>query len=561
MNGVMKKFFSTFLLIVLASTLMLVGTTKPSTAGPAPTGEIVYAVGDLGAENFEPLGLAVPFWIGITNERWMRFQYNTEKPGFYPVLAKKWEFAPDYSYLDVYIRKGVQWQGGWGELTAEDFQYSFLLHKDEEAGSSEAGWFAPPDQGGFIKSTEVIDPYHWRINLSALPVTSWFAAIATNYVCVMSKKYCEKVGMEKAIQEPIGTGPWQLIEHVPGSYMKFKAFDKYWGEKPDFQYLTIKRAPDEVAQIAMLKTGEADLVDITADKMAEVKAAGFQVKKLAENTGQCLEFGGQLLSSDPKFDPTVPWAAHTDEPAGSDWNQRALKVRKALNLAVNRASIREKILNGACTPMTTYFYAPSMRGYKSKWKEYPYDVARAKQLLKEAGYPNGFAKPITMYIDSDIAISGPKGSDVAATVADDLEALGLKVKRQKTDIDAFNTLWQAHEGAWSMVVVYYPVFWTPGQWWEWQLASNAMYHDAFMHSDFDEIVTTYSSAANKSTEDQTRILQKGTDWIYKNYMFAPIAYQDRLIAMSPKIGGLSQYEVYWVGAPSALNFEFFTHGK
>ena len=142
----------------------------------------------------------------------------------------------------------------------------------------------------------------------------------------------------------MGRDHGSLIEHAAGSHMKFKAFDKYWGKKPDFQYLTIKCAPEEDAQIAMLKVKDADLADITADKMTEVKAAGFQVKSMPEVNAQYLVFGGQLLSSDPKFDPTVPWAAHTDEPADSDWNRRALKVRKALNLAINRAVIVRRYL-------------------------------------------------------------------------------------------------------------------------------------------------------------------------------------------------------------------------
>ena len=492
----------------------------------------------------------------------MRFHYNTEKPDFYPVLAEKWEFAPDHSYMDVYVRKGVQWQGGYGELTADDFQNSFSVWTDIGSDASASWWLAPPEEGGFIKSTEVVGPYHWRINFSAVPPTSWLADVSANYNCILSKKYCEEVGLDKAIQEPIGTGPWQLIEHAAGSHMKFKAFDKYWGKQPDFQYLTIKCAPEEDAQIAMLKAQDADLADISADKMAQVKAAGLQVKNLKEVNAQYLVFGGQLLSSDPKFDPTVPWAAHTDEPADSDWNRRALKVRKALNLAINRAIIREKVLRGACTPMTAYYYPPSMPGYKSEWNEYPYDPDQAKKLLSEAGYPDGFEKPITMYVDSGVSFSGPNGSKVALIIADELEALGLKVKRRMIDAMAFQAdLWNKHEDAWGMAIIYLPVFWSPGEWWQWQLASDAVSHDAFIHPDFDKMITAYSSAGNKSIEEQTKIMQEGTDWIYNNYMFAPIAYQDRLIAMSPKIGGLSQYEVFFVGAPSALHFEFLTHGK
>ena len=146
----------------------------------------------------------------------------------------------------------------------------------------------------------------------------------------------------------------------------------------------------------MLQTGEVDIIGVPPDKLAEVKARVCVLSAYLRQTGTYMIFGGQLLSDDPKFDPTVPWASHTDEPADSDWNKRALKVREALNLAINREAIRSKIMYGAATPMATYLWPPSITGYKPEWKDIPYDPDQAKQLLSEAGYPNGFEKPITM---------------------------------------------------------------------------------------------------------------------------------------------------------------------
>ena len=86
-------------------------------------------------------------------------------------------------------------------------------------------------------------------------------------------------------------------------------------------------------------------------------------------------------------------------------------------------------------------------------------------------------------------------------------------------------------------------------------------HNAFMHPEFDKYCVEYNQAATKGEEEQIRIMREGTDWIYKNYMFVPIAYQDVIYAFGPKIGELSKYEVYFENAQSALNFEFLTHAK
>ena len=451
---IMKRSLSLVFLVLAASALLVGGCGKSTTTGPgsstsdatttatssagSATGELIYATESMGDDNFYFLGGLPPAWSQLTNDRLIRYNYSNEPAGYYPMLAEKWEFAPDYTYMDIYLRHGVQWQGGYGEFTADDVKYTMDLQADATSGSWQAWWWDTPDKGGFIKDVQVIDPYHVRFNFSAPPYPAWLSDFSTTFMNIECKKYVEKVGVEKAVQEPIGTGAWQLIEHVAGSYMKFEAFDQYWGKKPGYKYLTIKSVPEKDAQLAMLQTGEVDVIGVPPDKIAQVKANGFRTFSIPEATEEYVIFGGQLLSDDPKFDPTVPWAPHTNEAADSEWNQRALKVRKALNMAINKDAIRSKIMYGAAEPAATYLWPPSMAGYKSEWKETPYSPEQAKQLLSEAGYPNGFAKPITMLVDSGNTYAGATGKETALQTASDLQAIGLKVDVQMIEANAFS---------------------------------------------------------------------------------------------------------------------------
>ncbi|MHB8867967.1 MAG: ABC transporter substrate-binding protein [Thermoleophilia bacterium] len=566
----MKKPLGSLVLALVALAFVIGGCDKSTDVTPGSSGqtgggsadtngELVYATESMGDDNFYFLGGLPPAWGQLTNDRLIRYNMSSEAEGYYPMLAEKWEFSPDYSRMDIYLRQGVQWQGGYGELTADDVKFTLDQQADATKGSWQAWWWDPVEMGGFIESTDIVDKYHVRLNFSAPPYPAWLSDFSSTFMNVQCKSYVDEVGLDKAIQEPIGTGAWQLIEHVSGSYMKFERNDAYWGKKPSFKYLTIRSVPDKDAQIAMLKTGEVDLIGIPPAKIPEVEAAGLGIFSIPEATGHYVLFGGQLLASDPKFDPTVPWAGHTDEAPDSEWNQRALKVREALNLAIDREAIRAKIMQGAATPMSTYVWPPSVAGYKPEWADISFDTQRAKQLLTEAGYPNGFAKPITMYVDSGNTYAGDTGKEVALAVADELEGLGLNVERRMIDSNAFSNIWYSgREDAWCMSAMYLEAYPDPTVMWPWSLSSTGPTHEAFMTPEFDKIVADYNSSMTKPEAERIAIAQSGMDYIYNNYMFAPIAFESKNIAYGPKVGKIEDYEKYAQYSQPGVTFSYVT---
>ena len=122
--------------------------TNTTTGQQATDGELIYATESMGNDNFYFLGGLPPAWSQLTNDRLIRYNYNNEPEGYYPMLAEKFEFSADYLAMDVYLRQGVQWQGGYGEFTADDVEYTFdTLQRDAElflagvvVGSSGQGW-------------------------------------------------------------------------------------------------------------------------------------------------------------------------------------------------------------------------------------------------------------------------------------------------------------------------------------------------------------------------------------------------------------------------------------
>ena len=542
--------------------LICLGAVVSQAAEKPSDGELIYATESMGAGNLTFLGCLPPAWVQLTNDRLIRYNYNDEKLGYYPMLAERYEFSSDFKTFDIYLRKGIKWQGGYGELTADDVQYTFALQSNAEKGSWQAWWWGPIDKGGFIKSTEAVDRYHFRFNLSAPPYPAWLSDLCTPFMGIVCKKYVEKVGLEKAIEKPIGTGAWHLIEYVPGSHMKFERNENYYGHKPEFKFLTIREVPDKDTQIAMLQTGDIDIIGVSPDKLSQIQAAGFKTFSIPEATGTYLLFGGQLLSTDPLFDPTVPWASHTDEANDSAWNQRALKVRKALNLAINRKPIYSIIMHGACTPMPTYNWPSSIPGYKSEWKEYRYDPEQAKKLLSEAGYPNGFQKPITMFIDIGNTYAGSTGKEMALAIANDFEAIGLKVHRQIVEGSAFNDLWYVgRKDAWCMSAMYLELYPEVTMMWPWLLSSTTETHEAFMHPEFDAIIEAVGQSIIKSEAERIKLAQSGMDWIYNNYMLAPIAFTNKISAFGPKIKDIPRYEKYAQYSEPGVTFRFVTPAK
>jgi ABC-type transport system substrate-binding protein len=345
-----------------------------TTAEPAkPQGELVAAFTDLGNENFLP-------WLMDAWTSQLAYlvydqivYYDEVNRKYLPGLAESWEMSPDAMTLTYHLRKGVEFSDGWGELTSEDIKYYFQQQKAP-------GSIGKIVQVAVISSMDTPDPYTLVVKFGRANPTflgQFSPGEGTTSMGIASKKYIETVGQETAAQKPIGSGPLKLIEAQTGSYYKFEAKDSHWRVVPEFKTLIVRSVPEMSTVVAMLKTKELDLANITSEQMPNLKASGIAAEV---NTvgGSMIDvaWGGICIPEDKRFNAEI----HNKDP----WAD--VKVRKAMMISIDRDAICKAIFAGGATPAGVPLPAAGWDKY-----QYPYDPTAAKQLLKEAGYPDGFS--------------------------------------------------------------------------------------------------------------------------------------------------------------------------
>jgi ABC-type transport system substrate-binding protein len=266
------------------------------------------------------------------------------------------------------------------------------------------------------------DPYTLVVHFKN-PYPSFYVdmSMGNSGVCqgIVCKKYIETVGEDIASQKPVGTGPYKLVESDSGNYFKLEALDSHWRVVPEFKTATVRLIAETGTLVAALKNKEVDLAVVPKDQLMDLKASGVAVE---ENPigGAILNvsLGGMVLPEDKRYDA----ASHNKDP----WID--VRVRKAMAIAFDRQAISKAIYAGYADPAGVPLFSVDMDKY-----QYPYDPAAARQLLKEAGYPNGF---------SFIVVSSPGTAEqesprVAEALAGYWQQIGLDPKIEVIDYNTY----------------------------------------------------------------------------------------------------------------------------
>jgi peptide/nickel transport system substrate-binding protein len=267
--------------------------------------------------------------------------------------------SKDGLVYEFVLRQGAKFHTG-DPVTSEDVKYSFERYKGTSAQTLK-------DK---VAAVETPDPSHVRFRLKQpWPDFLTFYSSATGAGWIVPKKYVEKVGEEGYKKAPVGAGPYKYVSNTPGVELVLEAFDQYWRKTPSVKRLVFKVIPDEATRLAALIRGEVDVVYSIRGELAE---------ELQRTPGLTLK---------PTVILATQWIGMLDQwDTKSPWHDR--RVRLAANHAIDRNAINQAITLGyskviwSIIPISFDFY----------WQPPPYafDPARAKQLLSEAGYPNGF---------------------------------------------------------------------------------------------------------------------------------------------------------------------------
>ena len=267
-----------------------------------------------------------------------------------PGLAESWTQSPDARELVIMLRQNVKFHDGT-PMTAADVMFSWERMV----------------KGGFstrvsrsLEKIEAVDPHTVRIAFGKPEL----GFVAFGGFAVLSKAHFDKVGEQQFRAQPVGTGPYRVAALERGRHVDLERFDGYWGVKPEIARARFAFVTEDSTRVARLRTGEADLaMQVPFPLVADVQAEpGLATRVLSP--------GGMTVFLALKTDnPKTPWAD--------------ARVREAVASAIDHQAIVKDILRGL--PKHYPFLAPHDLGYDAGLKSHPYDPARAKQLLKEAG--------------------------------------------------------------------------------------------------------------------------------------------------------------------------------
>ena len=314
-------------------------------------------------------------------------------------LATSWDASPDGLSYTFKLRQDVDWQKGFGHFTANDVKGSFDRLKAPETKSPFAGSVS------MLKEVQVVDDYTVKFILSE-PYAA-FPHLLTNYRAgpIVNVKAVQQFGKDYD-WNPVGTGPYQFESGVPKQEAIITANDRYFGGPPPIKRVVTRTIPDMNAQVVGLESGQYDMLYVAPDDPSVVQRLtqeGFVQSKFSRDLPEVLLMN---LTVKPFDNP---------------------KVRQAIAYAVDRQQLIDLAYPGAAKP----WYAPVPEGFFGATTDMPHfdrDVNKAKQLLSDAGYPNGLDVTLNVYDTQKLA------SDV---LSEQLKQVGIRVTEEVLDQPTF----------------------------------------------------------------------------------------------------------------------------
>ena len=390
--------------------LVLAVSIWPAAAAPAaaqtrPEGEMRFAFYvTISPTWFDPgdvTGFITPFWtLWALHDALVKTMPG--KP-MAPSLAESWTVSADGKTYDFKLRRNLKFHNG-DPFTAEDVKFSFQRAKGYKILREK------------VRDIEVAGPLRVRIHLHEPwpDFMTFYGTMVAGQGWIVPKKYVEQVGDDGFKKHPIGLGPYKFVSHTPGVELVLEAFEGYWRKAPSVKRLVFKSVPEANTRYAMLKRGEVDLA-----YLLDVP----QAQELKRDSNFKVAFSGGIatfyLDYFDMWDPKSHWADR--------------RVRLAASHALDRKALNEAETMGQSR--LTGGFVPRNLEFALALDAHAYDPAKAKQLLAEAGYPNGF--------DAGELHPFPPYTSMGEAAAGYLQAVGIRTRIRTMERAAFISEWGA----------------------------------------------------------------------------------------------------------------------
>jgi len=493
-----------------AALIALIPAIDASPAVAAPEGQMTWAAHFSSAPTwFDPAetsGIITPFVVLYALHDGM----VKPLPGnpMSPALAETWTVSADGLVYEFVLRRGARFHNG-DPVTAEDVKFSFERYRGAAHKTLKER----------VVAVEAVDPARVRFRLKQpWPDFMTFYSVASGAGWIVPKRYVEKVGDDGFKKAPIGAGPYKFVSFTAGVELVLEAFEQYWRKPPSVKRIVLKSVPDDTTRLAALKRGEVDVAYWVGASLAEEvrRTPGLTLKPILIQTTFWLYFADQ-------WDPKSPWHDR--------------RMRLAANHAIGRQAINQaetlgfSRITGSIIPITFDFY----------WQPpvHPYDPGRARALLAEAGYPNGFDAG-DYFVDAAF-------TTVGEAVVNDLQKAGIRSRLRPIERAAFfktygekkyRNLIQGGSGAFGNAATRIETF----------VAAGGTYVYG-SYADIDGLFRDQATELDRGRREM--LLHRIQQLIHEKVIFAPIWQFAQMHGVGPRVqeSGIGLIPAYPLSAP------------
>ena len=406
-----------------------------------------------------------------------------------PGLATRWTVSPDGTAWTFSLRPRITFHDGT-RFDAPAVKATLDRLRDPKQALPSGYLF------DMIESVDVVDPLTARIRTKT-PFGAMLPHLASEAALMISPAALDKYGKDIA-RHPVGTGPYKFASQIPGQSVTVTRFDQYWARRPYLGSVTFTAVSEDATRVAQLETNQAQVI---------VNVPPSQIERLRSRPNIAVAIGdgnrvahiGINVQKDPLTDR---------------------RLRQALNYAVDRRGLVDGLLNGLGTPSDS-FVAPITWGYAAQ-PVYTYDVAKAKQLLAQAGYPNGFHT--TIYTPQG---RYPQDKETAVAVQAQFVQIGVQAQVQviewaryldllrkpvdQNDVHLYLLAWESGTGEIGYVadLVFQSTEWPPKGW-------NTMF---YKNPQVDALITKADGTVDQATRKQLyaeaqRLVVNDAPWVF-----------------------------------------------
>jgi peptide/nickel transport system substrate-binding protein len=316
-------------------------------------------------------------------------------------LATSWEVL-EPTVWQFKLREGVTFHNG-ETFDAEDVKASIEYYVNPENEYRNIGHIQ------LIESVEVVDEYTVNIHTSE-PFAAMLAKIMVLYL--WPNEYVEEVGMEGLNQRPIGTGPFKFVEWALDDHITFEGNPDYWGGAPKLDSVRYVQMPEAATRLAALEAGEMDMIeDVPPEQVQRLEGLGFNVETVLFGQAWVL-WVGQMNTRTPPLESKL--------------------VRQAIAYAIDIDAIVDGITLGYARKLEGQMCGPDGFGWDPNQTAYPYDVEKARQLMADAGYADGFSVTFTYPTGRYF-----KGKEISEAIAAYLSEINIDVELVEMDFGAW----------------------------------------------------------------------------------------------------------------------------